>query len=286
MTDAAWIGKGLIVLAFGALIGSVALLFARGLRANPMQVTMLLWIAGYAVFLTYHANLQPRYYFVLAPPITVLVVLVLEPLLLSATLSLHKRPPPVADSMYVHLVRAAAAIAAGALLFAGAIAARQTLDFVLHPEYTWVNAAERLREAVEHEAQPSRAQSGTPHSRLLLSISGSDLSLMTGLPSICDDFGTMALGERIAAYKPGWYAAWNAVEDDKMEALAPFYRLRRVMSAAAFDDPDRNLLVLYRLDPIVPAGPLPPPGQRRSTLVHRSRRTKAREQPSAQQLEH
>jgi hypothetical protein len=143
-----------------------------------------------------------------------------------------------------------------------------------------------LREAVEHEAEASRAQSGSAHSRLVLSISGSDLSLMTGLPSICDDFGTIALSDRIAAYKPGWYAAWNAVEDDKMEALAPFYRLQRVMSAPAFDDPDRNLLILYRLDPIVPAGPLPPPGRRRSTLVRRSRRIEMGEQPSAEQLEH
>jgi hypothetical protein len=223
---------------------------------------------------------------VLAPPITILVVLVLEPLLLSAAQSLSKHPPPVADSMDVPLVRGAAAIATVALLLAAASAARQTAGFVLHPEYTWVNAAARLREAVEREAQASQARGGAAHSRLVLSISGSDLSLMTGLPSICDDFGTMALTDRIAAYKPGWYAAWNAVEDDKMEALAPFYRLQRVMSAPAFDDPDRNLLILYRLDPIVPAGPLPPPGERRSTFVRRSLRTKMGAQPPAEQLEH
>ena len=285
-TDAAWIGRGIFILALVAPIGSVALLWAKGLSANPMQATMLIWIAGYAAFLTYHANLQPRYYFVLAPAITTLVVLVLEPLLRSAAQSLRKSPPPVADGMDVHLVRGVAAIAAGVLLYAGASAARQTAGLVLHPEYTWVNAATRLREAVERETAASRAQGGPPRPRLLLSISGSDLSLMTGLPSICDDFGTLALSDRIAAYKPGWYAAWNAVEDDKMEALAPFYRLQRVMSAPAFDDPDRNLLILYRLDPIVPASPLPPPGQRRSTLVRRSRRIEMGEQPSAEQLEH
>jgi hypothetical protein len=286
ITDAAWIGRGIFVLMLAALIGSVALLLARGARANPMPVTMLLWIAGYGAFLTYHANLQPRYYFMLAPPITILVVLVLEPLLFNAAQSLSKSPPPVAGSMDAPLVRGTAVIAVLALLFAAVSAARQTVGFVLHPQYTWVNAAAQLRQAVERETAASRAQSGAAHSRLLLSISGSDLSLMTGLPSICDDFGTMTLSDRIAAYKPGWYAAWNAVEDDKMEALAHFYRLQRVMSAPALDDPDRNLLILYRLDPVVPAGPLPPPGQRRSTLVRRSLRTKIAEQPAAEQLEH
>jgi hypothetical protein len=284
--DAVWIGQTLFVLSLAAMVGAVAMLFAKGPRANPMLVTMLLWIAGYGAFLMYHANLQPRYYFMLAPPLTALAVLVFEPLLIGAAWSWREQPPPVADRMDVHLVRGAAAITAAALLLAGVNAARQTVGFVLHPEYTWVNAAARLREAVERETAASRAQGGTAHSRLVLSISGSDLSLMTGLPSICDDFGTMALTDRIVAYKPGWYAAWNAVEDDKMQALAPFYRLQRVMSAPAFDDPDRNLLILYRLDPVTPTGPLPSPGERRNTFVRRSLRTKMGEQPTAEQLEH
>ena len=71
---------------------------------------------------------------------------------------------------------------------------------------------------------------------------------MTGLPSICDDFGTMELQERVATYRPGWFVTWNEVEDDKMEALAPFYHLQRVAAFPTMDDPERNLLILYRLD--------------------------------------
>jgi hypothetical protein len=284
--DGAWIGATLFVLTLVAIVGAVALLWARGLGANPLLGTMLLWIAGYGTFLTYHANLQPRYYLLLAPPMTVLVASVFEPLLLAAANSLRNVPPPVAGNVSVPLVRGTALVAAVPLLVAGASAARQTVGFVLHPEYTWVNAAARLHEAVEREAKAPRAQGSATPSRLVLSISGSDLSLITGLPSICDDFGTMTLSDRIATYKPGWYAAWNAVEDDKMEALAPFYRLQRVMSAPAFDDPDRNLLVLYRLDPVAPAGPLPPPRKQRHVFVRRSLRATIGEQPSVEQLEH
>jgi hypothetical protein len=43
--------------------------------------------------------------------------------------------------------------------------------------------------------------------------------------------------------------AWNYVEDDKMDALGKFYRLTRVAEFPALDDPDRNLMIVYRLDP-------------------------------------
>jgi hypothetical protein len=120
--------------------------------------------------------------------------------------------------------------------------ARQTLDYVRHPEYTFANAAERIRQIVA---------SDHTHNPLVLSISGSDLSLMTGLPSICDDFGTLELSERVRSYHPGWYVAWNQVDDDKMDALTPLYHLKRVASFPAMDDPERNLMILYRLDPPV-----------------------------------
>jgi hypothetical protein len=118
---------------------------------------------------------------------------------------------------------------------------RQTMEYVLHPEYSFADAANRIRKIVD---------SDPAHSPLVLSISGSDLSLMTGLPSICDDFGTMDLDVRVKAYRPGWYVAWNQVDDDKMDALASVYRLNRVASFPAMDDPERNLLILYKLDPI------------------------------------
>src|SRR6202012_1528697 len=116
----------------------------------------------------------------------------------------------------------------------------------------------------------------------ILSISGSNISLMTGLPSICDDFGTMDLAVRVRTYHPGWYIAWNQVDDDKMEALSPLYRLRRVAAFPAMDDPDRNLLILYRLDP---ATALPPPAHVKPSTP-KPLITKLGQQPTTQQLTH
>jgi hypothetical protein len=95
----------------------------------------------------------------------------------------------------------------------------------------------------------------------------------------------MELPDRVAAYKPGWFATWNDVEDDKMDALAPMYRLVRVGAYAAFDDPDRDLLILYRLDPLNE-----PRGSRghgrRPSQVRKDRRIRVGEQPSPKQLQH
>lgn len=237
--------------------------------ASSLIWALLVWMAGYLAFLAYHDNLQPRYYLVIAVPLTLLVPAVgAEALEHFGRFGLNLR----SSTLFRALRATALALFSTVLVVTAASDARETLHFVRHPEYTFVNAASSLRKFVlAHPAQ----------SPMVLSISGSNLSLMTGLPSICDDFGTMELADRVAAYHPGWYATWNQVDDDKMDALTALYHPHRVAEFPAFDDPERNLLILYRLDPVlVPrsvahrrglhARPLKTPGQR----------------PSAAQLEH
>jgi hypothetical protein len=246
-----WIGGILLVLALIAIAGCLVRLGARSRRANfnanPLFGTLLVWILGYGAFLVYHANPSPRYYVVLVIPISMLAAMFFEPLVVGAfrgRSQVQAGGPPTArlDDMLRRLPAFAAGVALLFVVFSGA---RQTLGFVRHPEYTYLDAAEQIRQAValERAADPA-------HSELVLSISGAQLSLMTGLESICDDFGTMDLPQRVATYKPGWFVTWNYVEDDKMDALASTYRLVRVGAYPALDDPNRNLLILYRLDPI------------------------------------
>ncbi len=215
--DGMWTGPVIYPLLFAAL--AFALVRRRTWR-DPVFVSLVLWIAGYFAFLIYHANLQPRYYLVIAVPMTLLVVRAAQ-----------------------HAIAwrwQAALVLAPALLLLVAHDAKGMLHYLRHPDYTFQDAAIQIGKIVESEPN---------HSHTVLSISGSDLSLMTGLPSICDDFGTMQLEDRIAAYKPGWFVAWNYVEDDKMDALGKFYQLTRVAEFPAMDDPDRNLMIVYRLDP-------------------------------------
>lgn len=229
--DGMWIGHIFFPLAVGAAV--IALTFKHRLLRNALVPALLLWVLGYVAFLTYHDNFQPRYYLVVAVPLTMLVPIVFE--------SIWNRRNVLAPLHHFAAVCAMASLAVVAV-----VDARQTLQFVRSPEYTFSDAADRIHQIVT---------SDSTHNPLLLSISGSDLSLMTGLPSICDDFGTLDLAIRVRSYRPGWFVTWNQVEDDKMGALAPLYRLRRIAAFPAMDDPERNLLILYRLDPLPPSAP-------------------------------
>lgn len=279
LSDGAWIGATLFVLALIAAAGAIAGLGVRRSRANPLPGTLLLWVFGYAAFLAYHDNLQPRYYLVLAVPLTMLVAIMFDTVLTRAVGTYSRSNLLRMREFGAWALRVAAVGGGAALVFVAIRGARQTIHFVRHPEYTFVSAANQVRDAVEQGA-------GTGHLRLVLSISGADISLMTGLPTICDDFGTMTLPDRLAAYQPGWFATWNDVEDDKMEALAPMYRLVRVGAFPAFDDPERNLLILYRLDPLSSPGRQGKSGRRRSLSVPRRLRTAVGEQPTPKQLTH
>jgi hypothetical protein len=261
IADGLWIGNILYPLALLAVIS--ALLIRPRLLRNPLIPALMLWAAGYAAFLAYHNNLQPRYYLVIAVPLTLLI-----PIVFSNLWSTTRTQTPTT-------LRRFATTGIVAILAIVAISdARQTLHYVRTPEYTFTNAAAEISQIVA--ADPT-------HNPLILSISGSNLSLMTGLPSICDDFGTVDLAVRVQAYHPGWYVAWNQVDDDKMDALAPMYHLQRIAAFPAMDDPERNLLILYRLDPAIPGTP---PRRHRKPIIPRLLQTSFGQQPSPVQLQH
>jgi hypothetical protein len=89
---------------------------------------------------------------------------------------------------------------------------------------------------------------------------------------------------RVKQYQPGWYASWNDVEDDKADAITPMYQMKRVAAFPAYDDPDRNLLILYRLDPV--AEPPRSPRHRVRRHIPKALVTKMGQQPSSDQLQH
>ena len=288
VTDGMWMGQLLYPTALAAAVVALfaGLIRPRLLRTRPLIPALLLWIGGYTFFLAYHDNLQPRYYLVIAVPLTLLLPVVIEQLVLPAS----RRP---------FIRRALLALAALGLCAIALPDARQTLAYTRHPQYTLLRAAQALSQYIAHDRQ---ADPG--HNPLVLSISGSDLSLITGLPSICDDFGTLELPDRVKKYRPGWYAAWNDVEDDKMEAMAPLFRLVRVAQFPAMDDPERNLLILYKLIPAdnpadtsdedvsdeddpTDSSPKPHAGAHTTQRpTPKPLRTRVGQQPSLQQLEH
>jgi hypothetical protein len=262
IVDGAWMGTPLY-LAFFVILALVAFWRAR-LLSNPLFTSLLLWIAGYFVFLAYHNNLQPRYYLVVAAPLTIVVALGIDS---------FRQPLDGAYSRSATVISTAlATIVVLAIVVPDTI---QQAGYLLHPTYDFEAAAQGIKQAV-------LADKTHPH--LILSISGSELTLMTGLPSIDDDFGTASLEDRVKQYRPGWYVAWNEVDDDKADSLTLYYQLQRVAAFPAYDDPDRNLLILYRLNPLAEPQPTPHPAPKRH--IPKPLITKVGQQPSNDQLEH
>jgi heme/copper-type cytochrome/quinol oxidase subunit 2 len=270
LTDGLWMGKVLFVSFFAVV--ALVLFWRPRLLANPLVPALMLWIAGYTAFLLYHNNPQPRYYTVIAVPITVLVAIGLDNFRYAENQTAGNQ---VAGN---RVARAFATTAVAAVVLGIVIPdAAQQIDFVLHPTYEFETAAQSIKRIVL--ADPA-------HSHLILSISGSDLTLMTGLPSIDDDFGTMDLDVRARVYQPGWYVEWNDIEDDKMESLAPYFSIQRVASFNAMDDPERNQMILYRLDPVSEQKTEPAPPRTRKSPTPKPLVTKVGQQPSTEQLQH
>ena len=229
-----WIDPWLCLLALALLFLSA--FFARSLWRDPLVIASLLACAGYLFFIGWHNNMQPRYYQVLAYPVVFVIGLASHALWNTA----HTRSDtsaPLVQRLARPLAWAAVAVAA----IASAANLREMLHWTSHPVYTWMTAARRLTNYIDHHPNGNR---------LLLSVSGDNITLITRLPAICDDFGTWDLAKRIHNYRPGWYAAWNEIDPGTLEDLRTQYTLERVATFHAFDDPDRDQLILYKLHPL------------------------------------
>jgi hypothetical protein len=151
-----------------------------------------------------------------------------------------RREPGAASRVRLPL----AAACVGLAVFSSFVNLRETVYWTRHPQYSWISAAGQLTRYID--AHPNG-------NRLLLSISGDNITLATHLPAICDDFGTWDLPSRIHRYQPGWYAAWNEIDPGTLLDLQTQYSLEQVAVFHAFDDSDRNQLVLYKLHPLPPS---------------------------------
>lgn len=193
-------------------------------RRKPLFVASLLALGGYIFLIGLQNHPQPRYYQIPVYPLIFLLALATSELLRSAS--------------RLRMAGVGAALAMAAVCVAGAI---RIVGYVRHPEYTWLHAATNLTRTMNEYPAPNH---------LLLSISGDEIQLMTHLPAICDDYGTWDLTDRLAVYRPAWYAAWNEIDEGTQADLETQYSIREIASFPAFDDPDRDVLILYRLEPL------------------------------------
>jgi hypothetical protein len=225
-----WIDRNLIALAWLIVVAAALcwrMAWARELWRNPLFGASLLAVAGYVLFMTLQDHPQPRYFAV--PAFFCFFVVALG----VAALLGQKRQRS-------WLRRLGWAAAGAALLSVGADGA-QTIAYAAHPQYTWANAATQL--AMYMDTHPNGK-------RLLTSISADQIALLAHVPGLCDDFSQPDLGSKLDRYRPGWYATWNDLDPNSLNDLHTRYSVEQVASFTALDDPDRNLLVLFKLHPL------------------------------------
>ena len=198
--------------------------WTNGLWRDPLFSGSVLAAAGYVAFMTYQNHPQPRYYVVVAFFCFFVVVRVTAQLLYTETRG-----------------RRAGLVVLALVVGTAACNGVWTLRYVLHPQYTWVTAANNLTRYIDEHPNGKRT---------LVSMSGDEITLITHLPSLCDEFGTTDLDQKLALYQPGWFASWNDLDPDTLEDLHTHYSLEQVAIFPAFDDPNRNKLVLFKLHPL------------------------------------
>ncbi len=195
---------------------------------DPIFGASLLSVAGYIGFMTYQDHPQPRYF-------TVVAMFAFFALAMGAQALVRRE---AGRQPWTSL---AGTIVVGAIALTALFNGVWTLQYVTHPEYTWITAAHQLAKYVDQHPNGKR---------LVVSISGDDLTMMAHIPTLCDDFGTQDLVSKLARYQPGWWATWNDIDPGTLEDLHNHYSLEQVASFRALDDPERNVLVLFKLHPL------------------------------------
>jgi hypothetical protein len=211
--------------------------FGKSLLVDPVFGASVLGIAGMILFMTVQNHPQPRYFAPVAFFVFFIAAMGLEAGFDALGIEVPVRGARASGVWLRWIAGAAAGVTALAICANGA----QTISYATHPEYTFVTAAANLTHYIDTHPNGKR---------LLVSISGDEITLLTHLPSLCDDFGTTDLPEKIGEYQPGWYAAWNDLDPGTLEDLHTHFSVEQVAAFPAFDDPERNVLVLFKLHPL------------------------------------
>ena len=202
-----------------AALAVVAVLLSLGplrtLWRQPLFRAATLALSGYVFYIGWHAWRSPRYY----APCTVLLATVLA---LAVT----------------HLPSRIARCAPVLFAIIAAVMAVQTARYVLHPAYTFRDAAFSI-------AAHMRADTSVPP--VLSSPSSDDLVLYSGMRAWNPTWPTGPLDTLLENNATGWYAAWQPQEATLPAAITSRFHPQEVQRYRIMPDAEHQYLVLYRL---------------------------------------
>ena len=211
-----WIDRVLYPAALVVLV--LTLVWKRKLWSNALFAASWLALAGQAAFIfRLEDDYAPRYFLVMLVPIVLIAALMLDELLADS----NHRPT-------------------AAVLLLSAMAASATINglmieqFIARPQRQFYDAANSIRKIVRSDPEQNQVITG---------VSGTQISLMTGIPCINDANGPQ---QRAAKDQPGWFLAWAELPSDATARFSAF-RLEEVAAYPVFDDPGRTPLILFKI---------------------------------------
>ena len=218
LRDCSWID--LILYPLGVVMMVAATLWMRRLWRNPLFAASWIAFGCQAVFIfSRQEDYPPRYFLVMLVPLIISVVLAVGEMRLRYKAAYFAVMTVVVVSVAINI--------------------GEIVSFLHQRTYQLYDAATSINRIVRADAYENH---------LLLGVSASEISLMTGLPSINDAYGTEALDKKVLHYRPGWLLVWTGVGDEDRSALSAF-QVDRISSYPVFDDDERNMLILYRIAP-------------------------------------
>ncbi len=188
---------------------------------NPLFGFAGLFYLGYCVFMVLHLDAEPHYFPVLAMPLMLMAVLLLDDL---------RQSRPAAFNIFAAILVVAAAVNIG-----------YDLRTLARPEYTLRDSAGRVKDILL-----ANTASAAP---LVIGHGAMETSLFTHLPAL-DDIGSLSVAQRIALYHPGYALSWSS--DTAVWSSAEMtsqYRLVPIARLPTFDSPTRDALLLWRIEP-------------------------------------
>jgi 4-amino-4-deoxy-L-arabinose transferase-like glycosyltransferase len=211
-----WIDRVLYPVGLAILVVTVAR--KRRLWRNRLFAASWIALASQAVFIfSRQDDYAPRYFLVMLVPLIWIVTVTFGETMVQARRT----------SALMMLAMAAAVIANGVMIH----------HFLSVRDYDFRDAALSIREIVRSHPEQKP---------LLMGASADQLSIMVGVPSINDGYGTEDMREKVGRYQPGWYVGWKDV-DPASEDFLSGYRLEKVAIYQALDDDDRGSLALYEM---------------------------------------
>lgn len=207
---------------FAAAILSIAILiWTRGWMRNRLFVFSLLWAAAYVAYMTVIHYPPPRYYTTLVIPFAIWVLLAAQ-------------SAPETNNRWRFAIL---------VLVAGSIVgdAYQIVRDLRAPRHTLVNMAYDIREVMAADGQSNAVVAGH---------FANTISLISGVRSLNDEFGSRPFGWRLDRYQPGYFVSEGTSGENIWGPLRSRYQPVAVKSYDVFDGNIATHVVLYRLLPM------------------------------------